>query len=213
MRLKQLLQNSSLHTTVVLLCVIGLFATSTFLSQRFEAELIAFATSGGVIGMFTYVIVTAGAIVVAPVSSLPLMPLAVGMWGWFVTGVLSIIGWTLGSQIAFALARKYGKTLVQRLMSLERLNKFEKKLSTNNIFWTVILLRMIMPVDVLSYALGLFSNISGTLFFLSTVIGVTPFAFIFSYLGSLPPGFQLITLIEIVIFILIAHYFLKKEVS
>jgi len=38
------------------------------------------------------------------------------------------------------------------------------------------LLRMVLPVDILSYALGLFSNISFIRYMLATIIGVTPFS-------------------------------------
>lgn len=67
-----------------------------------------------------------------------------------------------------------------------------------------------MPVDVLSYALGLFSNMSHSAFLLATLLGVTPFAFVFSYLGSLPPGFQLILLIEIILLLIIIRVVYKR---
>lgn len=211
MRLKHILQNSSLHTILALAGVIVFFGASALLAQRYEDELFALGAHDSVLGMGMYIAITAIAIILAPVSTLPLIPLAVGMWGWFATGVLSIIGWTIGSQVAFFLARTYGKMLVQKFVSLERFSSFERRFSEGNIFWTVVLLRMTVPVDILSYALGLFSHMSTRAFFLATIIGVTPFAFIFSYLGSLPPGFQIITLIETALLIFIIHYFWRKR--
>lgn len=211
MLFKSLSQNKTVHGTIIFLCVVIFFVASTFLAERYASELTELATNDSVLGMLIYTIVSGVAVVVAPVSTLPLIPLAVGMWGWFITGVLSIIGWTIGSQIAFYLARRYGKNLVQKFASLERFTDFEKRFSTKNLFWTVVVLRMTVPVDVLSYALGLFSNMTSRSYFLATVIGITPFAFIFSYLGSLPPGFQFIVLIEIALLVFIAHLFRKQS--
>jgi uncharacterized membrane protein YdjX (TVP38/TMEM64 family) len=141
-----------------------------------------------------YVLVTALAIVVAPISSVPLIPLASMLWGWNTTALLSIIGWTFGSQVAFLLARTYGKPLVKNIISLEKVESLEKKLSHNNLFWVIVLLRMTVPVDVLSYALGIGSTIQSLPYFFATLIGVAPGAYLFAYTGTLPLVYQLITL-------------------
>ena len=212
--MKNRLFNKKMLASVLGLIIIGVFfVASALLAQKYESELHAVVNDDSVFGMLGYVLITAVAIVVAPVSTLPLIPLTVSLWGWFTAGVLSIIGWTVGSQVAFLLARAYGKSLVQKFVSLERFRAYEKQFGAGNIFWTVVLLRMIVPVDILSYALGLFSTMSSRSFFLATIIGITPFAFIFSYLGSLPPSFQIITLIEIVLLIFIIHYLWKKKIA
>ena len=51
-------------------------------------------------------------------------------------------------------------------------------------FMSVVLLRMVLPVDVLSYALGFFSDISLWRYTTATIIGIAPFAFIFAYAGD-----------------------------
>ena len=43
---------------------------------------------------------------------------------------------------------------------------------------------MIIPVDILSYALGFFSTVSLTEYTFATIIGVSYFSFVFSYLGA-----------------------------
>lgn len=211
MSLTKILKSSSFRTFLALFFVLGFFVAATLLAQRYDETLMALAVEDSTLGMITYITVTAVAIIIAPVSTLPLIPLAVSMWGWLATGILSIIGWTIGSQAAFFLARRYGKSLVQKFISLERFTAFEKRFHSNDLFWTVVVLRMTVPVDILSYAIGLFSNMSAQSFFIATVIGITPFAFIFSYLGSLPPGFQIMLLIEIALLVFIVHYFRKKN--
>ena len=77
-------------------------------------------------------------------------------------------------------------------MPLEKVHLIEKLIPQRNIFLSVIFLRMAIPVDVLSYALGLFSSISFKLYFVATLVGVSPFAFIFSYSVLLPPWLQIL---------------------
>lgn len=190
-----------------------LFVVASLASTAYKEEIQLLVTSSGHWSMFYYVVITAVAIVVAPVSTLPLMPVATMAWGWQIAGALSVLGWVLGSQVAFFLARRYGKKFIQRFVSLESLARFENSLPKENIFWTVVLLRMTVPVDILSYALGLFSNISTRMFFLSTLVGVTPFAFIFSYTGGLSPGLQFIILIEVIFFVGIVYFVRNKFLS
>lgn len=150
---------------------------------------------GGFFGMFFYVILVITAIVIAPISSVPLIPLASSIWGWFISAILSIIGWTIGSIIAFVLARKYGVPLISKFISINKINKLEKLVPKENVFWSIVFLRMSIPVDILSYALGLFSKITLKHYFLATLIGVTPFAFVFAYAGTISFYYQIFALV------------------
>ncbi|MFQ5531808.1 MAG: TVP38/TMEM64 family protein, partial [Candidatus Nanoarchaeia archaeon] len=143
-----------------------------------------------VYGMFVYFIITIIAIVIAPVSMLPLITIATNLWGIIPTVILNVTGWTIGSLIAFLLARKYGVPIVKRLISLDKIYAIEKKIPQENLFWSVVFFRMVIPADILSYALGLFSKMKTSHYTLATLIGVTPFAFVFAYLGIFPWYYQ-----------------------
>ena len=134
-------------------------------------------------------------VVLAPVSMLPLIPLASHLWGWFLAGFLSVLGWLIGAQIAFFLARRYGKPFVKRIISIEKLHKLEQQIPEEHLFWTVVFLRMCVSVDLLSYALGLFSNMKNGSYMLATFLGITPFAFIFAYTGTLSGNYQIVIVI------------------
>jgi uncharacterized membrane protein YdjX (TVP38/TMEM64 family) len=163
------------------------------------------------IGMVAYVLLKIVATVIAPITVLPLIVLAVGLWGIWIAALLTILGWTLGSVIAFGLARKFGVPIVRRLVPLEDIYKFEDKIKIGNTFWSVVFLRMIVPVDVLSYALGLFSRIGFWKYALATFIGVIPFAFIFSYLGEVSYAYQII--FGLVFLIVFLGYLIFREVK
>jgi uncharacterized membrane protein YdjX (TVP38/TMEM64 family) len=197
-----------LSAIVGLFMIVFLFVLASVFADRYQGEMQALVKGGAAFGMAAYVFLTAVAVVVAPVSTLPLLPLASGMWGWVIAGILSIVGWTIGGQIAFILARRFGKPFLRKIISLERLEKYEKRVPEENMFWTVVFLRMAVPVDVLSYALGLFSRMKSVSYFFATAIGVTPFALVFAYAGTLPFLYQMEAL-GLALFIMFLA-FLKK---
>ncbi len=190
--------------------VVILFVVASFLVQKNVDIIKLYIGDYGILGAFLYIWVTIIAIVFAPVTTMPLIPLAANIWGWFWAGVFSIIGWVVGSAIAFWLARNLGWPILKKFPAIKNLQKFESKIPQSNIFWSVVFLRIVMPVDILSYALGLFSNISFTGFILATTIGVIPFAFIYSFLGTLPIYFQIISFF-VAISLIIVGYLIKKN--
>ena len=51
---------------------------------------------------------------------------------------------------------------------------------------------MIIPMDVISYVLGLFSDMSWSTYALATALGLTPSAFILAYIGKTPRAYDVI---------------------
>src|SRR3989344_901719 len=142
-------------------------------------------------GILIYLLITVFAIVVAPVSMMPLIPIASNLYGVFYAAIINIIGWTIGSFIVFFICRKYGKNLIKKFVSLEKLYEWESRIPKEKVFLTLILLRMSVPVDILSYALSLLTKINFRTYALTTIIGVIPFSFVFSYLGTIPIIYQI----------------------
>lgn len=167
-----------------------LFILASYLAQRYMGLLMDMA-GAGISGIVIYILLLVVAIVLAPVTTLPLLPFAATTWGWFWAAIYSIIGWTLGGIIAFWLARHYGQPLIKKIASWETIKGLEERIPRGNLFWSVVFLRMVIPVDVLSYALGLFSTMKLVKYGLATLIGVAPFAFALSYVGTMPLPYQL----------------------
>ena len=174
--------------------IVALFIISAFYSQKYGEEVGVFVEKGGAFGMVAYVVIAIIATVAAPVSAAPLIPIAAGAWGAALTAMLSIFGWTIGSLIAFAIGRRYGLPLAQKFVSVSKLEKIHKHIPQEKVFWSVVLLRIMIPVDLLSYALGIFGVLDWKRYTLATIIGIIPFAFIFAYLGTLPVSYQLFSI-------------------
>lgn len=187
------------------LTVISIFIGVSIFAKQYGDLLQEISYFEGYIGVLLYIAITIIAVVVAPISTIPLLPLAVSLWGSFFAAVLSIIGWTIGAVIAFWIARNFGKPLIGKIVSLEKIQRIENIIPKSNIFVSILLLRMTLPVDVLSYALGLFSSVSFRLYFIATIIGVTPFAFFFSYAVLFPVEFQLLFVLLTMIILAVGY--------
>ncbi len=186
------------------LLVAMLFVAAMFLTQTFQEDLRA-NLDFGYMGMLFYVLLGIVATVVAPVSTVPLIPIATGLWGPILTGFLSITAWTIGAVIAFLLSRHYGQPLLKRYVNLEKVSQYENMFEEKHIFWHIIILRMLIPVDILSYAIGLFSTIKLSTYTLATMIGITPFAFILAYMPNLGTTEQIFGCVLIAIVALIGY--------
>jgi uncharacterized membrane protein YdjX (TVP38/TMEM64 family) len=174
-----------------LIIIAGIFVFSAFLTQQYTETLQELIMGYDFAGIILYILAIILAIVVAPFTSIPLIPLAVSLWGIFWTVIISVFGWTLGSMLAFWIARKYGSGIVRRFVSLEKIKENYKHIPENNLFWYLIFLRAVTPVDILSYALGLFTDIGWKIYFFTTLLGVIPATVILAYLGSVPVHYQI----------------------
>jgi len=171
--------------------VLVVFSGSAWLSSRYTVDLRGGLASSSITGMALYVVLTIAAVVVLPVSTLPLLPVAVNLWGSSATAGLSVAGWVVGAAIAFGLARRYGRPFVGKLVSLRRVERIENAMPKSNLFWAVVFLRIALPVDLLSYAVGLFTAMPFAPYMAATVLGVVPFAVVFSFTAAMDVGWQI----------------------
>ena len=187
-----------------ILIIIGLFVLSSYL-VRTNIEFVQSLIKSNFWGILVYILITIIAVVIAPISMMPLIPIASNLWGWFTAGLINLVGWTLGSFIVFFICRIYGVNLIQKFVSLKSINKFESKIPKEHLFVDILLLRMIFPIDILSYILGLFSKVNFRIYSTATVIGLIPLAFIFSYLGTVKTLYQIAGIVIIVLIITTIH--------
>lgn len=170
----------------------ALFAVSSYYAQQHIDALSRFVSRGGVMAMVVYVLICIIAIVVAPITNLPLVPVAANVWGIPLTAFLSTIGAVSGAFIAFTIARRFGIPIVKKFIAEDRLTRIRKAIPERHIFWWVFVLRLVTPVDALNYALGIFSKISWKQYVLATTLGVIPFEIFYAYAGTLSLKQQLL---------------------
>jgi uncharacterized membrane protein YdjX (TVP38/TMEM64 family) len=177
----------------VSLALVGAVLISAVLFVRSHAEpLKAFIDHNPVLGVLLYILLNILDAVVLPGATLPLIPVAAHAWGRVMAAVVTTAGWTAGSLVAFLIARQWGSPIVRKLTSMSRVRQL-KKYIPENLFWSVVAMRLVMPMDVLSYVLGLFTDMSWPTYILATAMGVTPAAFVLVYVGKLSRAYDLIT--------------------
>lgn len=162
---------------IILLTLSFFFDTPRMYAEEYLGE--SKAVTGAVYTML--IIVTT---VFAPFAGLPLAPSVSIIIGPFLTALYSILGWAIGAYIAFFIARYLARPYLSRFVDTERLERYESYIPETHLFWWLIFLRVVMPVDILSYAIGLTSTIRFPLYAITTAIGIAPFSFIWAYGGN-----------------------------
>ena len=162
------------------------------LVRTHEDSIKTFIGQNPFLGVVLYIVLNILDAVLAPGATLPLIPVSAHAWGPVPAAIVTTIGWTAGSLIAFLIARRWGHPIVKKLTSVERLRRM-KKYIPEDLFWSIVLLRLVLPMDVMSYVLGLFTDISWPRYVAATALGVAPSAFVLAYVGKLPNAYDFIT--------------------
>lgn len=161
------------------------------------------------IGAALYFVLLVTSVVFLPFSSLPLLPIAAGIFGAWRTAIISIIGWWIGCLIAFQIAR-LGRRYLEKITSLSAVDRLEQKIPSDIGFAGIVILRMVFPVDVTSFALGLLKNLSFFTYAIASLIGIIPFAFVWSYAGGELARGQFLTFSFILIGMTIAVLIIRR---
>jgi len=172
--------------------VLGLFILVSYLVRTHETLVVSWVDAGGIWSPIVYFFLGIVAVVVPPFSNFFLIPVAAAAWGPFATGVITVTGWGIGAVTAFYLARRFGEPLRLKFPSLASFPYVDALISKEHPFWSIVLLRMTIPVDVLSYGLGFFTKLPWRVYLPATFAGITPFAFFFPYASNLPFKYQLV---------------------
>ncbi len=192
--------------------IIVLFIGADLLTNTYTREISTLIESYGMEGKMLFTAMAMIAVVIPVWSNIFLLPFGVVTWGPFLTAVFCITGWWLGSVVSFYIARSYKEWLLTKYPSLHKYELIDSLVPNKHIFPSLIFLRMTMPVDILSYALGLFSKkITWEQNAVTTIIGITPFAFIFSYIGVFSTTTQIGIFSTTFILFLIFVYFRKRK--
>jgi len=170
-------------TIIIAILILSIIGVGIWQSQMDFSVIADTLRSHPYLGAAFYIGLLIVSVVFLPLSSLPLLPLAASVYGVWMTGFLSIVGWWIGSLIAFQIAR-FGRKYLVKIASLDAIDRVEKKIPKDVGFVSIVILRMIFPVDVTSFALGLLKNLSFTLYATASLIGIIPFAFVWSYAGG-----------------------------
>jgi uncharacterized membrane protein YdjX (TVP38/TMEM64 family) len=139
------------------LWVVALFAAGVWLARDYAVPIREALSAHGRVGVVAFVATSIVAVLVPLLTNLPLVPVAVLAWGPWWTAALLLSGWVIGATLSFALGRHARGWILRHFPSVARHGNIDRLIHPRHRMGSLIMLRMTFPVDVLSYALGLFS--------------------------------------------------------
>jgi|GEM_PF-2573265 len=170
---------------------IGLFIGMTYLLRsNTEAIQGVLNEESSLLGMLLYVLIGIATVMIPFGSLVPFIPVAVLLWGWQMTALLTLLAWVIGSQIIFEAARYLGKPYVMRHLSKEK-QQMAQKIVHGHGFIHAVMVRLFVHGDIVSYAFGIFTHMNRWTFLAVTAIGVLPGAISYAYVGSMPLTYQI----------------------
>jgi uncharacterized membrane protein YdjX (TVP38/TMEM64 family) len=89
------------------------------------------------------------------VTSVVLVPVAVHHWGLVITALLLWIGWLIGGAGAYAIGRYLGGPAVRRLVGTDRTRYFEEQITARAPFLVVFLFQIALQSEIPAYVLGM----------------------------------------------------------
>lgn len=193
------------------LAVVLLFGAGIWLARDFATPIREALVLHAGLGMAVFFASSVVAVLLPMLSNLPLMPLAVLAWGpWWSAGLL-LSGWVAGAMLAFAFGRHARALILRHFPSVQRHAQIDRLMLSRHRWWSLVLLRMTFPVDVLSYALGLFSaRTTAVENAASTAVGAAPFALLFALFPTLSGSAQWGVLIaSLLVFVLYVGWVLR----
>ncbi|MCF7815410.1 MAG: VTT domain-containing protein [Candidatus Pacebacteria bacterium] len=193
----------------VVVIVLALLGATSLLSGYLPVEnLMLIADENRVLGAFLFTLIMFATTVLAPLTAIPLVPMVAPFLGPFTTGVACFTGWILGAVVAFVIGKKYGQPFVSRFIDMQTIKKYESYIKPDISFLMIVVLRMVVPVDVLSYALGIFTTtISLRTYTLASMIGIVWFSFALAYAGDALVSRNYVLLMSISVASVVILYF------
>lgn len=127
-----------------------------------------------------FIVLAALSAMLSPFSSIPLVPVAIMVWGKSLTVVFLLSGWFIGGVLTYIVGYFVGYPLVRQFSSFEKIRYYREKISEKTEFLLVLLFRLSMPAEIPGYVLGIARYHFGK-YLLATLIAEAPFVIIVTY--------------------------------
>lgn len=161
-RKETFIENILMASMILLFGIVLFVVLKGWIEGRFSsiASLRSYIQEFGLLGPFILTIIQVLQVV------LPVLPgffgciVGASMYGAMNGFWINYIGISLGSLMAFWLARRYGVSLVKKLISIEKYERFTNCIQTKNSYTFILFLCILLPLapdDFLCYFSGLIS--------------------------------------------------------
>ncbi|MDD5489448.1 MAG: VTT domain-containing protein [Candidatus Moranbacteria bacterium] len=120
---------------------------------------------------------------VSSFSSVPLVPIAIIVWGILPTALFLFFGWMTGDILAYLIAYSGAYPLLKKFLPLEKIEFYRKKIPPDAEFKLVFFFIMSMPAEIPNYVLGTL-RYSFLKYLAIMALGEFVFAFLTAYAGQ-----------------------------
>jgi uncharacterized membrane protein YdjX (TVP38/TMEM64 family) len=115
-------------------------------------------------------------------SSVPLVPIAIVVWGNTPTALYLFTGWIIGDVISYFIGYYAGNPILKKFANVKKITYYREKIPPNAEFKLVFLFIMSMPSEVPNYTLGTL-RYNFLRYFLTIALGELVFSFLTAYAG------------------------------
>ncbi len=136
-----------------------------------------------VFGAIIFVLLAALSAMLVFFSGLLLVPIGIEAWGPLVCFLLLWSGWFLGGVITYSVGRRFGRPAVLRLLSEEKMARYENRIPQSGSFVTALFTQLVLPSDITGYFFGLLGY-PARVYLGSLALAELPYALAAVYLGT-----------------------------
>ena len=145
----------------------------------------------GIFGPLVFVLIQADQVILTPISHYTVGAIGGFLYGPYIGGVLNWTGRVFGHVIAFEIARRFGRKVVEKFVDEKTIKQFDrfvsgkdqKGITPQSLILFLIYFLPLFPDDEISYIVGL-STMSRRHFILANLFGHVGGALSLAYIGS-----------------------------
>lgn len=213
---KKITIKRNLLALIIILVIAFFFWYSTNLQNAFYQviEFLEHYTNKHlIIGSFIFLGLAALSAFISPLSSIPLVPAAILIFGKGLTFALLLLGWLIGGVIAYLIGKYAGYPFVKKFVPFKQFDRSIQNLPKRSAFWLALLFRISTPSET-GYLFGILRYPFGK-YFLITFLSELPIVLVsiiasealiakktFLFISMIAAGFLIITLL---------FYFVRKH--
>ncbi len=169
---------------VVIGAVLVLIFWSSAALQEEYARLVVFfeghAANQPVLSVFIFLVFTILSVLFFFFSSFLVVPVAVSVWGSFITTMLLLLGWFIGAIFSYAVGRYAGYPILRYFIPEAKLSYYDRLFSENSSLLSIFLLRFTLPSEIPGYMLGVL-RFHFSKYLWVTLLAEIPYAFVIVY--------------------------------
>ncbi len=119
-----------------------------------------------ILGIFVFILLSVVSAMFSTVSTVPLIPLAVSVWGPMLSMIILVVGWSIGDFAAYSIGSFAGYPLAKRFVSNRKLSRWEEHFEKGTAFIPAFLFRLATPAEtgylfgILRFPLGQYAIIT-----------------------------------------------------